>query len=74
MASTKNHRKPPFRAEHMGSLLRPQALVDKRVAMDEKLAVEIARDDELHRIEDEAVDEIVKMQIEAGFHGVTDGE
>ncbi|KAL2204174.1 5-methyltetrahydropteroyltriglutamate-homocysteine methyltransferase [Sarocladium strictum] len=74
MASTKNHRKPPFRAEHMGSLLRPQALVDKRVAMDEKLAVEIARDDELHRIEDEAVEEIVKMQLEAGFHGVTDGE
>jgi methionine synthase II (cobalamin-independent) len=58
----------------MGSLLRPQALVDKRVAMDEKLAVEIARDDELHRIEDEAVEEIVKMQLEAGFHGVTDGE
>jgi methionine synthase II (cobalamin-independent) len=74
MASAKNHQKPPFRAEHMGSLLRPQALVDKRVAMDDKLAVDILQDDELHKIEDSAVDEIVKMQLDAGFHGVTDGE
>lgn len=74
MASTKNHQKPPFRAEHMGSLLRPQALIDRRVAMDDKLAVDIAQDDSLHRLEGSAVDEIVAMQLDAGFHGVTDGE
>ena len=74
MASTKNHQKPPFRAEHMGSLLRPQALIDRRVARDDKLAVDIAQDDSLHRLEGAAVDEIVAMQLDAGFHGVTDGE
>lgn len=72
--ASKNHQRPPFRAEHMGSLLRPQALVDKRVAMDGKLAVDIARDDELHKIEDDAVDDIVKLQLDSGFHAVTDGE
>ena len=69
-----NHQKPPFRAEHMGSLLRPQALSEKRVTLDDKKAVEIAQDTELHRLEDEAVTDIVKLQLDLGFHALTDGE
>jgi len=69
-----NHRRPPFRAEHMGSLLRPKALSDKRVEMDAKKAVEITEDPELRKIEDDAIDEIVKVQLDLGYHAVTDGE
>jgi len=72
--SSKNHQRPPFRAEHMGSLLRPEALCQKRVALDGKKAVEIAEDKELHRLEDDAVTEIVKIQLDLGFHAITDGE
>lgn len=74
MAASTNHQKPPFRAEHMGSLLRPKALSDKRVALDDKTAVEIAQDGELHQLEDDAVTDIVKLQLELGFNAVTDGE
>ena len=69
-----NHQRPPFRAEHMGSLLRPKDLSDKRVQMDSKKAVEITEDPELRKIEDDAIDEIVKIQLDLGYHGVTDGE
>ncbi len=69
-----NHQRPPFRAEHLGSLLRPQKISEKRVAMDEKKAVDIAEDPELRQIEDEAVDDIVKVQLDLGYHAITDGE
>lgn len=72
--SAKNHQRPPFRAEHMGSLLRPKALSDKRITLDGKKAVEIAKDDELQALEDESIKEAVKMQIDLGFHAITDGE
>lgn len=41
MATTtkRNHQRPPFRAEHLGSLLRPKSLVDKRVALDGQKAL-----------------------------------
>ncbi|WYZ41272.1 hypothetical protein EsH8_V_000167 [Colletotrichum jinshuiense] len=58
----------------MGSLLRPKALTEKRIALDGKKAVEIANDGELHRLEDESVREIVKMQLSLGFHAINDGE
>ncbi|KAF3760448.1 UROD/MetE-like protein [Cryphonectria parasitica EP155] len=74
MVEKKNHQRPPFRAEHLGSLLRPQKLVDKRVALDGQKAVVIANDKELHAIEDEAINEIVKLQLDLGFHAVNDGE
>jgi methionine synthase II (cobalamin-independent) len=74
MSSRPNHQRPPFRAEHMGSLLRPQALVDKRVALDGKKAVEIAQDEKLHDLEDESIRDIVKVQLDLGFHAVGDGE
>jgi methionine synthase II (cobalamin-independent) len=72
--ATKNHQRPPFRAEHMGSLLRPTALSEKRVTLDDKKAVEIAQDTELHHLEDESVTKAIKMQQEIGFHALTDGE
>ena len=72
--ASKNHQRPPFRAEHLGSLLRPKDLGDKRIALDGKKAVEIAADPELRGIEDKAIDEIVKLQLDLGFHAVNDGE
>jgi methionine synthase II (cobalamin-independent) len=74
MAHLKNHQRPPFRAEHMGSLLRPPKLSEKRVALDNKDALTIASDAELKRIEDEAINDIVKVQLDLGYHPVTDGE
>lgn len=74
VASKKNFQRPPFRAEHLGSLLRPQKLVDKRVALDGEKALVIANDKELHSIEDEAINQIVKEQLDLGYHAVNDGE
>lgn len=68
--STNLHQRPPFRAEHLGSLLRPKALLDERHAIDggkgdqKKLAA----------AEDTAVKDIVKEQLDLGFHAVSDGE
>jgi 5-methyltetrahydropteroyltriglutamate--homocysteine methyltransferase len=61
---------PPFRADHVGSLLRPQKLRDAREAR-ERNALPAA---ELARIEDEAIREVVKLQEELGLKSVTDGE
>lgn len=72
--ASKNHQRPPFRAEHLGSLLRPKDLGDKRIALDGKKAVDITEDPELRGIEDRAIDEIVKLQLDLGYHAVNDGE
>lgn len=64
------HRSPPFRAEHLGSLLRPKELLQKRAAFE---ANNFSRDD-LTIIENESVDKIVKVQIDAGFRAISDGE
>src|ERR687898_1264774 len=61
---------PPFRADHVGSLLRPQRLLDARAAnADGRLD-----DEELHAVEDEAIREVVRMQEEVGLRTATDGE
>jgi 5-methyltetrahydropteroyltriglutamate--homocysteine methyltransferase len=62
--------KPPFRADHVGSLLRPKALLDAR----ETRARDAISADELRKIEDDAVREVVKRQEEIGLSAVTDGE
>ena len=64
------HRNPPFRAEHLGSLLRPDALLKTRAAVDKATA----QKDELASIEDRAVKDTVDLQIQLGFHAVSDGE
>jgi 5-methyltetrahydropteroyltriglutamate--homocysteine methyltransferase len=61
---------PPFRADHVGSLLRPPALLRAR----EDAAAGRITADELHTVEDEAIAETVRMQEEVGLRGVTDGE
>ncbi|GAB2801518.1 5-methyltetrahydropteroyltriglutamate--homocysteine S-methyltransferase [Streptomyces daliensis] len=61
---------PPFRADHVGSLLRPPEL---RRAREEHAAGRIG-DAELTAAEDEAVRAVVRQQREAGLRGATDGE
>jgi methionine synthase II (cobalamin-independent) len=63
---------PPFRAEHMGSLLRPQRLLDVREIIREKgLSPEEAG---LPAAEEEAIRHVVKLQQDLGFKAVTSGE
>ena len=62
----------PFRAEHMGSLLRPQNLLDVREAIRDKGKSE--KEAGLATVEKEAVAEVVKMQQNLGFKAVTSGE
>ena len=61
---------PPFRADHVGSLLRPPSLVQAR---QDAAAGGIALD-ELRAVEDEAIADAVRMQEDVGLRGVTDGE
>ncbi|HUA18624.1 MAG TPA: 5-methyltetrahydropteroyltriglutamate--homocysteine S-methyltransferase [Bryobacteraceae bacterium] len=61
---------PPFRADHVGSLLRPPELLQARE--DEKQG-RISKAD-LHRVEDAAIRDVVKRQEDLGLEGVTDGE
>src|SRR6266849_7863558 len=62
--------RPPFRADHVGSLLRPPAL---RQAFKQHARAEIA-DDEFARIQDECIRAAVRMQEEIGLEVATDGE
>ena len=62
--------KPPFRADHVGSFLRPKELLEAR-ARRKKGELDAAA---LRAIEDKAIREIVGMQEDWGLHGITDGE
>lgn len=60
----------PFRADQVGSLLRPDALKQARADFhDGKISAE-----ELRGIEDDEISKIVKKQAGVGLKGVTDGE
>ncbi len=61
---------PPFRADHVGSLLRPQALLDARA----RAAAGEIDADELRSIEDAAIADVVRMQQDVGLRTATDGE
>jgi 5-methyltetrahydropteroyltriglutamate--homocysteine methyltransferase len=61
---------PPFRADHVGSLLRPQALKDARAR---RAKGEITAD-ELRAVEDREIGRIIKKQEEVGLQSITDGE
>ena len=61
---------PPFRADHIGSLLRPAALLEKRRLN----SAGRLSDDDLRMSEDEAIGEAVTLQERLGFGLVTDGE
>jgi len=60
----------PFRADHVGSYLRPKQLVDAR----ERHQEGSLGDDELRAIEDTCIRDIVKRQEDLGLDGITDGE
>ncbi len=61
---------PPFRADHVGSLIRPDALIRAREAAEKN---EIGPD-ELARIQHDAIRAIVRLQEDLGFKLATDGE
>jgi 5-methyltetrahydropteroyltriglutamate--homocysteine methyltransferase len=61
---------PPFRADHVGSLLRPPDLLKAR----DELAQGQIKAEELRRVEDDAIRAIVRMQEEVGLQSATDGE
>ncbi len=62
--------KPPFRADHVGSYLRPRQLAEARDAFFAgKLPAEALR-----QVEDECIREVVQGQESVGLKGVTDGE
>jgi 5-methyltetrahydropteroyltriglutamate--homocysteine methyltransferase len=61
---------PPFRADHVGSLLRPPQLLQGR----EDFQAGRIQSDELKAIEDQAIRDVVRMQQEVGLQSATDGE
>jgi len=61
---------PPFRADHVGSLLRPQKLLDAR---DQFAGGQISAE-QLRAIEDDAIRGVVQMQHDVGLQSATDGE
>lgn len=61
---------PPFRAEHIGSLLRPAELLDAR---ERRHAGDIT-EQELRTVEDDCIRDVVALQENAGLQVITDGE
>jgi 5-methyltetrahydropteroyltriglutamate--homocysteine methyltransferase len=61
---------PPFRADHVGSLLRPQSVLRAR---DDAAAGRITPQ-QLRAIEDDAIRQVVRMQEDVGLQAATDGE
>ena len=62
--------RPPFRADHVGSLLRPERLLRARAEHTDGL-IDAA---ELRSIEDEAIRTAVRMQEDVGLRSATDGK
>jgi 5-methyltetrahydropteroyltriglutamate--homocysteine methyltransferase len=62
--------KPPFRADHVGSLLRPAALHEARAKAQKGEIGPM----ELRAVEDAAIRDAVRLQEDAGLQAITDGE
>ena len=62
--------KPPFRADHVGSFLRPESVKKARKQLQDN---EITAED-LRIVEDEAIRQLVEKQKQCGLKAVTDGE
>jgi methionine synthase II (cobalamin-independent) len=70
LATSGRRTTPPFRADHVGSLLRPPELLAARSDFaDGRIGPE-----ELRAVEDEAIRDAVALQREAGLQSATDGE
>ena len=63
-------KKPPFRADHVGSMLRPKAVLEARA----KRKQGEFTPEELREVEDGAIKDIVEAQEDIGLEAVTDGE
>lgn len=70
VAASKPESKPPFRAEHIGSLLRPPELMKARA----RFARGEIGQAELTAAEDGAIRDVIRLQERLGFKFVTDGE
>jgi len=64
------HFQPPFRAEHIGSLLRPKPLLEKRQQLEAKQCTS----SDLKSVEDDAIKHVVELQRNVGIKTITDGE
>ncbi len=62
---------PPFRADHVGSFLRPAYLLEAR---EQFFARKTISAEQLRAVEDKAITEIVKFQQDVGLQSITDGE
>src|SRR5712664_278153 len=62
--------KPPFRADHVGSLLRPAALKAARGKRERGGITAV----ELEAIEDREIEKVIRKQEDVGLRSVTDGE
>jgi 5-methyltetrahydropteroyltriglutamate--homocysteine methyltransferase len=62
--------RPPFRADHVGSLLRPRELAEARAA---RKAGQLSAE-ELRKIEDKCIARAIAMQEDIGLRAATDGE
>jgi methionine synthase II (cobalamin-independent) len=63
-------RRPPFRADHVGSMIRPNALVEaRRVRAEGAITPE-----ELRRVQQTAIRDVVRKQENIGLKSITDGE
>jgi 5-methyltetrahydropteroyltriglutamate--homocysteine methyltransferase len=62
--------KPPFRADHVGSLLRPAPLKEARA----KRALGTISAEALKEIEDREIEKVIRRQEEVGLRSITDGE
>ena len=64
------HSDRPCRAEHVGSLLRPSSLLEKRALFEQ----DKCSADELRAAEDDAIKAALQLQQEVGLRSWTDGE
>ncbi len=62
---------PPFRADHVGSFLRPKYLLDAREQFFVQKSITA---EQLRAVEDKAITEIVQFQQDVGLQSITDGE
>ena len=61
---------PPFRADHVGSFLRPGYLLEARA---KKIKGEMTAA-QLREVEDRAIEEVIRFQVDVGLKSITDGE
>ena len=62
---------PPFRADHVGSLLRPRSVTEARRRFYEEKSISA---EDLKAAEDAAIPDLIRMQEDVGLKAVTDGE